>query len=577
MDNENKTPRRPLKKDRQIKSHKFNYNWLSWKTRNKVISIIAILILIISIFVYFIPEYRSNQPLSFLIVGTDTDDFREKEYNGKKPKRTDAIMVATFNPQTYNVEVTSIPRDTSVDYACSVQKRDVRGPINEIYEVSGRKIDCLRASVSKFLNVPIDYYALINMSQLSKLVDSVGGITVDVHAKDGGFCQVTTDVSKKYCFKDGDVEQMNGEEAVVYARFRKDSEKDYGRGMRQQQVISALLSKITTEKKISPELIINILKMVETDISPVLLTKYFSYFNNMTQVAKMVRGEISYNKGKIPNAAWKRIFTKIGMENSLVNNGSVAKALDKIKTMPEYAASPLQLFFTNHQFFNDTYAGYYVTPPEQREEISNALRQNLNLKPEKPKDYDNQFGRYDLPTDEEAYFAGNAPSQSQIDALPDENANQNSTQTPEQQPEEQEHNVVSKPLITGQDKYVINVGGTINLALKAQDANGNPVELKLVSSTLNNEVPGDYQQVYQAVDANGNASDPYIIYISVIGQNNNNQSNQQTPNTIDPSKVSQDAQGRFIYKDNNECWIVVDESGSGQYVKKEKLSECPIA
>lgn len=124
----------------------FNWNWKTWKLRNKIFSIIFLLLVIASIFFYFIPAHRAKQPLSFLIVGTDTDTYREQTYQGRKPKRTDAIMVATFNPKTYNVEITSIPRDTSVDYACTIENRDIRGPINEIYEVSGRKIDCLRKS-----------------------------------------------------------------------------------------------------------------------------------------------------------------------------------------------------------------------------------------------------------------------------------------------------------------------------------------------------------------------------------------------------------------------------------------------
>lgn len=538
-----------------------NWNWNTWSRKRKIWTTILLLLVIASFFLYFIPTQRAKQPLSFLIVGTDTDTYREENYSGRKPKRTDAIMVATFNPKTYNVEMTSIPRDTSVDYACKIDGRQVRGPINEIYEVSGRKIDCLRSSVSKFLNVPIDYYALIDMSQLQKIIDEIGGITVDVHAKDGSFCQVTTDVSKKYCFKNGDVEQMNGEEAVVYARFRKDSEKDYGRGMRQQQVISAMLSKITSEKKFNSATVGTLLSSVKTDISPVLLAKYYTYFKHMSNVGQMVSGQAKPGKGGLPNKAWERIFEKVDLKGQPVTNATINKAIETIKTKPEYVASPLQLFFTNHQFFNDTYAGFYVTPPNQREEISNALRANLGLKAETPKDYEYEFGRYDLPTDEEAFFGD---EQHALDTLPDENS------IPENQPTN------NKPIITGPDQYQINVGESFTPQLSASDQEDGSVQVYLVSSNLNTSVPGQYQQVYEARDSQGNVSDRYIIYITVVGK----QQEEQTPpqaETIPSDQVQQDNQGRYIYKDSNgTCWIVVDESGSGQFVKKQQLSECPI-
>lgn len=539
----------------------FNWNWKTWKLRNKIFSIIFLLLVIASIFFYFIPAHRAKQPLSFLIVGTDTDTYREQTYQGRKPKRTDAIMVATFNPKTYNVEITSIPRDTSVDYACTIENRDIRGPINEIYEVSGRKIDCLRKSVSNFLNIPIDYYALVDLSQLQQIIDSIGGIDVEVHAKDGGFCQVTTDVSKKYCFKNGEVEHMDGEEAVTYARFRKDSEKDYGRGMRQQQVISAMLSKITSEKKFNLTTISSLMSMVKTDVPPVLLAKYYSYCQNMSSVGKMVKGEIEPSKKVLPKAAWERIFTNMGMGGEKVNKENVAKVIELIKQRPEFNAAPLQLFFTNHQFFNDTQAGFYVTPEDQRYSISNALRKNLGLKEETPPEYKNQFGRFDLPTDEEA-FLGDEPDYSNI---PDENAKPEE-QAKNKQDQKDQQSVNNKPIITGQDKYQINVGETFTPQLSANDPEDGPCQVYQVSSNLNNQVPGNYQVVYEAKDKEGNVSDRYIVYVTVVADNKPQQ-----------EKIFTDSQGRKILKDKNGNCYVITTDEHNNITSKEPLGECPVA
>ena len=542
------------------KKSKFNWNWKTWKTRNKVFSIIFLLLLIASIFFFFIPNHKAKQPLSFMIVGVDSDAYREEEYSQRKPHRTDAIMVATFNPKTYNVEMTSIPRDTAVDYACEVQDMGykVRGPINDVYEASGRDINCLKKTVSNFLNVPINYYALIDMSQLEEIIDNIGGISLQVHAQDGSFCQVTTDVSKKYCFKDGEVEEMDGEEAVVYSRFRKDSEKDYGRGRRQQQVISAMISKITTEKKFNQATITSLLSMVSTDVDPVVLANYYTYFKNMSSVGKMVEGQQSPTKRVLPTKAWERIFEKVGINNPVVSNETVTQAINSAKANPEYVASPLQLFFTNHQFVNDTYAGFYVTPDEQRYEISNALRKNLGLKEETPKDYENEFGRPTLLTDEEAYFG-----EENWDHLPDENASEQPVQQQEQTP------VNNKPIITGPDQYTINVGEEFVPNLSATDKEDGAVSVYVVNSNLNNQIPGNYQIAYQAKDKDGNVSDIYIVYVTVVGN--------QNQESISASEVVTDDQGRTIYKDaSGVCWIVTDQSGSGFYHKVQKLEVCPI-
>lgn len=578
MSNENKEiMRRSNKNKKQVhetNKKKFNWNWFTWKLRNKIISIVLLIILLFGIFFIFIPTQRSKDALSFLIVGVDTDSYRTEEYNDKKPHRTDAIMVATFNPKTYDVEITSIPRDTSVDYMCSIQDREVRGPINEIYELSGRDIGCLRESVSNFLNVPIDYYALIDMSQLAKLVDSVGGIELQVHAQDGSFCQVTTDVSKKYCFTDGEVDQMDGEEAITYARFRKDSEKDYGRGRRQQQVISAILSKLADDKQMSITAVPTILDSIKTDIPPVLLANYYTYFKHMSQVGKMVSGEVEPKVSELPKAAWERIFKEIGLNESSVNESTVKNAINKIKTMPQYSASPLQLFFTNHQFVNDTYAGYYVTPDDQRYEISNALRKNLGLSEATPPEFKNEFGRYELPTDEQAYLEG--IGQDYINSLPDanttkgsSNTNTSSNSTTTSPSNDTSSNVNHIPVISGPDQYTISVGENFVPNLVATDTEDGNVNVNLVSGSVNNQVPGTYTLVYQATDSTGQSSQKYYITVTVVGNNQ-----QTSSSAISPDQVKESSTGAYIELSDG-CYSVITNA-DGTYSRGNKLESCPV-
>ncbi|MGO3900405.1 MAG: LCP family protein, partial [Lactiplantibacillus argentoratensis] len=99
----------------------------------------------------------TTKPLSILLLGVDTGaDGRIDKGN------SDTIMVVTINPQTKKTLITSIPRDSLAemvgDQDTNVQK------LNAAYNIGGSKM--AKASVSKLFNVPIDYYATINMGGL---------------------------------------------------------------------------------------------------------------------------------------------------------------------------------------------------------------------------------------------------------------------------------------------------------------------------------------------------------------------------------------------------------------------------
>ena len=70
-----------------------------------IIGIIAVLVGYFYVTQWYIPTQASAKPLSILVVGTDVDSYRKEVFNGKKPERTDAVLVATFNPDTYKLEM----------------------------------------------------------------------------------------------------------------------------------------------------------------------------------------------------------------------------------------------------------------------------------------------------------------------------------------------------------------------------------------------------------------------------------------------------------------------------------------
>src|SRR5699024_3779658 len=136
--------------------------------------------------------------------------------------RSDAMMIMRLYPETDEMKIVSIPRDTRAE----IVGKDKEDKINHAYAFG--KEDMAVATVENFLDIELDYYVAINMDGLVELVDELGSITVDneVEWSDNG-----------YDFPTGTVE-MDGDKTMSYVRMRKDDpEGDFGRTTRQRKVI----------------------------------------------------------------------------------------------------------------------------------------------------------------------------------------------------------------------------------------------------------------------------------------------------------------------------------------------------
>ncbi|MEH7886361.1 LytR family transcriptional regulator [Bacillus sp. JJ1609] len=159
-----------------------------------------------------------KQPFSVLMMGVDK---REGDSG-----RSDTLIVLTVNPNTKTTKMLSIPRDTRTE----IIGRGKEDKINHAYAFGG--VEMSMATVENFLDIPIDYYMQINMESFQDIVNAVGGVTVnnDLDFSEGGFH-----------FPKGEI-LLNGEKALSYARMRyKDPRGDFGRQLRQRQIIQAVI------------------------------------------------------------------------------------------------------------------------------------------------------------------------------------------------------------------------------------------------------------------------------------------------------------------------------------------------
>ncbi|KEO83577.1 hypothetical protein EL26_09195 [Tumebacillus flagellatus] len=199
------------------------------------------------------PFSTGNQPLNtakwegkgvvnILFMGVDRRDPNDRP-------RSDTMLLASINPDTKQVSVFSIMRDTYVDIPGVGKSK-----INAAFADGGPEL--LIDTVQNFLKIPIHYYVATDFEGFAKIVDAIGGIDVNVpedfvHADDGIY-----DIN----LKKGQ-QHLNGQQALEYVRFRGTPRADFDRTERQREVI-----KLIAEKMKSPGMLVKapqILKTIE--------------------------------------------------------------------------------------------------------------------------------------------------------------------------------------------------------------------------------------------------------------------------------------------------------------------------
>lgn len=195
-------------------------------------------------------QITNQKPLSILLLGTDTGEFNRTDRG-----RTDTMIVATVNPKAGKTLLVSIPRDTrtEIDGFPNVGQAKINAAY--AYGSAGTAMN----TVQKLIDNPIDYYVLINMGGLEKMINQVGGIDVK--------SPIDFDFAG-YVFKKDKEYHMNGKKALEFSRMRHEDPKgDYGRQERQRLVIMALINELKKPKNLTnTELLEELGKNVKTDL-----------------------------------------------------------------------------------------------------------------------------------------------------------------------------------------------------------------------------------------------------------------------------------------------------------------------
>lgn len=176
-------------------------------------------------------DIAENGKLKPFIMYVSGSDSREGILDGNT--RSDVNILAVVNPETRQVLLLNTPRDYYVPMPL------VEGAYDKLTHCGVYGISCSMKALAALYGHDVQYYAQLNFSGFTKLVDAIGGITVE---SDVAF----TLYKNAGTIKVGE-NNLNGTEALAFARTRKGLDGgDYDRGNNQMKVIKAIIQKATT-------------------------------------------------------------------------------------------------------------------------------------------------------------------------------------------------------------------------------------------------------------------------------------------------------------------------------------------
>jgi LCP family protein required for cell wall assembly len=224
------------------------------------------------------PVVRLDKHVNILVLGCDA---RTKD----DPGRSDSIILVGLDPVTKKITIMSIPRDTRV----SIPGHGI-GKINattnkDVYANGG--ISLLEETIGGLVpGIHIDYYVRMNFAGFAKVIDALGGVTLDVEER-----MVYRVADTSIDLKPG-VQHLDGDKALQYARFRSDGVGDFGswggeehgRVARQKKLLKAIIAQTTSIRNAwrLPKVISVVQEAVVTDLSSADMLRLGMTFKDAT-------------------------------------------------------------------------------------------------------------------------------------------------------------------------------------------------------------------------------------------------------------------------------------------------------
>lgn len=180
----------------------------------------------------------TNEPFNVLVLGTD-----KRGDISRADALSDVNMVATINPKTKQILITSIPRDYYVDLISEGQNLGK----DKLTHSAKKGTQCTQSTIENMLGIELNYYAKFNFTSFEGIVDALGGVEVDIpkYRVVGNDEGIFTTKIYKYQMKPGKT-VMDGKHALAFVRERKSFLiGDNARNQNQMLVLKAIMKKCT--------------------------------------------------------------------------------------------------------------------------------------------------------------------------------------------------------------------------------------------------------------------------------------------------------------------------------------------
>lgn len=173
--------------------------------------------------------FSDDDVVNLLLIGTDerTNEFSENA-------RSDSMMIASINKRTKTAKLVSLERGMGVPVLAGEYEGQYDW-LTHIFRYGGA--DLLLETVRTCFRVDIDRYVRANFYTLEQIIDSIGGVDIEVTQAEAEFLSNWNEGGGSYS---AGLNHLNGEQALAYSRLRK-IDSDWKRIERQRNIIQQVI------------------------------------------------------------------------------------------------------------------------------------------------------------------------------------------------------------------------------------------------------------------------------------------------------------------------------------------------
>lgn len=174
--------------------------------------------------------YHDDKILNVLLMGVD-------DYQANDKGRSDSMLMVSLDRRHEKLKMTSFMRDMYVSIPGHQANK-----LTVAYSIGGPALTV--QTIENSFGVDIDRYVLISNDSFNKIIDRLGGVTVEISSAEARLINTYSGESSSKRLTGG-LQHMTGRQAHYYSRIR-DIGNDYERTLRQRKVLQAIIDEFKT-------------------------------------------------------------------------------------------------------------------------------------------------------------------------------------------------------------------------------------------------------------------------------------------------------------------------------------------